>query len=360
MWCACVLLPLAPEAEAASQVRFIEARIVSSIDSSATVADDTPKYPVPKQNVTLYLVLKAVIDGHEMYYTDAPAVKLGGKDIQGDSISGWPEGHHGPLEIKWYKVEPMDKYLSNTEGGWHWEHVRHAETLFEEGDWSVKADVNPTILRTRTGMGTMRFKASVSLGDMTVSSPGAGAYSRSGIKDSVHRISVRGNTGVALIDWAYSFMNLPYIWGSETPTGRQSDHQSERFIGADCADFIVAAARRAGYKMRYGGSHNLSPSDPAGYTVDIAKQPRLGRDGVYRDGDKKIIFGPGGALPGDIVFFKRRHVGILVKDTPPMGFLSPNDSMLHALWKEPREDPISGSYPPPFSIVRLKGSLLKK
>ncbi len=164
---------------------------------------------------------------------------------------------------------------------------------------------------------------------------------------------MRGTTGVDIVDWAYSFMNLPYIWGSETPTGRQEDHQSERYIGADCADYVVAAARRAGHPLKYGGSHNFSPNDSRKYTKYISRLPELHLDGYYYENDKKVKIGEGGVRPGDIVLFTRRHVGILARDFPPRGYLTSQDTILHAFFKEPAEEPISTAYHSDFSIVRL-------
>jgi hypothetical protein len=333
-------------------IELKEAFIVSSV-SDDTKTTDSPKTPAAGERVHLYLVLKALDKGEPVYFTEADAVSVGGKDIPAESLRRWDGDTYGRPDIRWYKVEPTDNNLSNTAGGWHWQKVPHRETQFEKGTWTVKADVNPTVFRTRTGKGTMRYKVSVNYGAYHVSSPGKESYGKTGINGDVHRISVRGATGVPIVDWGYSFMNLPYIWGSESPTGKPRDHQSERYIGADCADYVVAAARRAGFDLKYGGSHNLSPQDSRKYTKYVSKSPELRRDGYYYSGGKKVTVGKGGVRPGDIVLFTKRHVGILARDLPPMGYLSADDTILHAFFKEPAEEPISTAYHSGFSIVRL-------
>lgn len=340
----------------AARIKLLDAHIVSHIDGTG-VADDTPKYPTREETVTLYLALKARLDGRVVYFTNAPSISLGGSEIPADSLKRWDEGY-GYISIRWFKLEPRDKYLDNTEGGWHWQKVRHAQRIFNRGAWQVSADTVPTILETRADTGTMRFRVKVGHNRKGVSSPGASAYGKTGIDESVHRVSVRGTMGVPIIDWAYSFMNLPYIHGSDSPGGEPGNHQAERYIGADSADFVTAAARGAGYEIEYGSTAHLWPDNERGYTEYVSRDPRLlGKDGIYREEDEKVVFGPGGVAPGDLVIFNRRHVGILVKDSPPMGYLSADDTIIHALWREPREESVSDAFPPPFSIVRLKEAL---
>tara|TARA_Y100000294_G_scaffold76363_1_gene71985 strand:- start:214 stop:816 length:603 start_codon:yes stop_codon:yes gene_type:complete len=198
----------------------------------------------------------------------------------------------------------------------------------------------------------MRYKVVVNCGNGTLSTQGAESYGKTGINANVHRVSVRGNTGIPIVDWAYSFMNQPYIWGSATPTGKDMDHQSDRYIGADCADLVVAAARKAGHNISYGGSHNLSPLDMRRDTVFISREPELSSEGIYQKNGKEVVIDKDNVRIGDVVLYNR-HVGILTKDLPPIGILSSNDLIIHTLFKEPMEEPISQAYSGPFSIVRF-------
>ena len=350
-------LPSIPiEAQAApvqqhQEINLSNAYIVSN-KNNETIATTLPKYPTVDDTVNLNLVLEANQNGKKQYFSELSDIIVDGKKIQTDKISKWDSAKYGKLSINWFKVEPTQKNISNTDPVWHWEKVNYVETLFQKNAWTIKADVNPTYLTPQNNKGTMRFKAQVKYGNKSISTPGAESYGKIGIKDNVHRISVKGNTGNPIIDWAYSFMNQPYIWGSATPTGKSKDHQSEKYIGADCADLVVAAARKAGHNIEYGGSHNISPLNKRRDTEFISREPGLYTDGAYRKGKELVVIGPGNVKVGDIVLYNR-HVGILSKDLPPKGILSENDLIIHTLFKEPIEEPISQAYSPPFSIVRF-------
>ncbi|MBN2209108.1 MAG: hypothetical protein JW759_07415 [Candidatus Coatesbacteria bacterium] len=339
------------DASADGDVQIEAAYIVSRVERS-TVATSEAKYPTVSQTTTLCLLLEARRNDERIYFSEAEHVELNGKRIPRARVSRWDTARYGELAIKWFKVEPTQQCLSNTEPEWHWEKVQYAETPFHRGGWGVKADVDPTHLSPQGGRGTMRFMVKVVHGGSVVSSPGAGACDKTGIKDCVHRISVRGDTGIPIIDWAYSFMNQPYIWGSASPTGRDEDHQAERYIGADCADFVVAAARRAGHKVSYGGTFSLSPDDARRETRFVCRKPTLGPDDIYYSGGEKVRIADDSVHLGDLVLYNR-HVGILSKDLPPMECLSANDLIIHTLFREPREQAISEAYGSEFSIVRF-------
>jgi len=325
--------------------------VVSKIEGDK-LASSKPKYPTIDDKTNLYLVLKAKEKGKTIYFSEISDFVLDSKKIHNSKISKWDTKKHGDLSVGWFKVEPAQRCLDNTNNGWHWEKVKYKETPFKKDAWVIEADVDPTFLVPQKGKGTMRFKAKISYNSKMVSSPGAESYGKTGIKENVPRISVRGNTGIPIVDWGYSFMNQPYIWGSESPTGKDENHQSERYIGADCADLVVAAARKAGHKIKYGGSHNLSPNDARRDTEFISREPVLYTDGVYRKNGKPVKINQENVKIGDIVLYNR-HVGILTKDLSPVGILSSKDLVLHTLFKEPMEEPISQAYSPKFSIVRF-------
>ena len=93
--------------------------------------------------------------------------------------------------------------------------------------------------------------------------------------------------------------------------------------------------------------------DPRKYTEFVVKNPRIGADGIYSENGQKVRIGEGSVRIGDLLLYNR-HLGILTKDLPPVGYLSANDLMFHTFFKEPMEEPIGTAYPGNFSIVRLK------
>lgn len=327
-------------------LRVDRVRVVSSVNDG--VISDVPKTPTVADDVRLYLVIEGRLRGAKIYFVQTQSVVLEGRSI--DSDSNWERATDARPVVHWYKVEPIERNLSNTEGGWHWERVKYTETRFADERWIVPVSVDPTIFEPQKRRGTMRFKVSVTVRGRTLSSPGAESCGISGIAGAVHRISVRGCTGIPIVDWGYAFMNQPYIWGSASPTRRDEDHQAENFIGADCADFVVAAARRAGHRISYGSTFDLPPSH--GDTEFVSRSPQRGAGGVYVEAGIPVEIAQDAVHLGDLVLFER-HVGILTTDNPPFGVLSENDLILHTLFREPIEEPIAQAFAPPFSVVRF-------
>lgn len=331
---------------------IIESVSVISMVQDEDMADDSPKHLVKGKNVLLSPLIQVSIRGKKKWLSCFEGVCFRGHELPKKDVLPLT-GNASAYRVRWLKVEPSSYNLSNTEGGWHWERIPYVETVFHKDEWSAKANVLPTQIKQFSECGTMRFKVEFRVNGKTFSSPGAESNEKSGISDKVHRISVKGNTGVEIIDWAYSFINLPYIWGSASINGKDSGHQSERYLGADCADFVVAAARKAGYKISYGGTFSLSPGNASRDTEYVVNKPTLGRDGFYRKNGKQILFGPGMVCIGDLVLYNR-HVGILCQDNKPEGFLDSGDMVIHTLWKEPRAEPVSEAYSGPFSIIRFR------
>ncbi|MEZ5357954.1 MAG: hypothetical protein R3F48_03925 [Candidatus Zixiibacteriota bacterium] len=260
--------------------------------------------------------------------------------------------------IAWYKIESdaRGKWYSNTSPEWHWDSLDYVQTTWVANAASVVADVAPTVLYPiildKIAVGTMRYRVVIDVDGKKYSSPGMREKYKGCITEAVHRISRKGNTGNAIIDYGLTMCNNPYIWGSASFSGSEFDNQAERFLGADCADFAVAAARMAGYsKMPYGGSSTLGP-----YTDAIANARKIRRD-VYIDGHgKKIAIDSGRVHIGDFIVWDG-HVGLLYEDTDPIGVLNVSDLVLHTLFAEPQIAPIGKIYRRLFSICRPRSTL---
>ena len=176
-------------------------------------------------------------------------------------------------------------------------------------------------------LGTMRLAASIRIAeDDTISTPGAEDTKDGQISDRVFRYSLRAGDGV--VGWMTSWYNVPYLFGS-AGKGRRS--QAERYVGADCADLIVGAIRRAGRPdMDYSSVNGLVGSlvrvaEPVPVPTPAGATP-LPFGKTVRSGDILALdyIGADQYLPKDW-----DHIVVLVEDRgpdgQPDGVLGPED-----------------------------------
>jgi hypothetical protein len=308
---------------------IVRARIVISIDGAA--ASDRPAYARADQRVELYAVVEIARGGSRAIYSDAPSPSLDGRAVRAEPLARAPE-----LAIAWSRVEPAAASYSNEDGGsFHFEPIEYRATPIDDAAnrASITADVRPTLTPDHgAGIGTMRYQIAVARGGKLISSPGADARrgrGSGGLVDAVARVSIRRDD--TYLGYLTELYGQPYVWASAGLS--DATHQSERLEGADCADFVVYGARRAGKQFAYtwtGGLPQITRLLAAG-TRDA--------DGIYRDRR-------GQPLPftraGDLVLFPR-HVGVLVEDRGTIGVLDDADVIVHALFDTPKQVPIADS-----------------
>src|SRR5205085_2121286 len=135
------------------------------------------------------------------------------------------------------------------------------------------------------------------------------------------------------LGWLTSYFNVPYLFGS---AGEGARNQAERYLGADCADVLVAALRRSGARLSYSSVSGLvdqlrpvagpvvvAPCD--GPACAAAAGPRLRFGADVRPGDLLALDYVGAAdLPRSW-----DHIGALIEDRgpdgTPDGVLGPED-----------------------------------
>ena len=331
------------------------------------LATDEPKYPKQGEEVAvLGFVLKARDpQGQRVLIGPWGVAKAQGLILQ--DIRLLPSVEREKFKLTWFKIEPTrgkdGKGFSNeqwilkdgqAQKVWAWDTLRYQEFVWDSANsWTKIASVCPVQLDPHD-FGTMRFKVEVSYRGRKAVSEGIETMEKDG-DIRAHRISVRGNTGNDLLDWAFSFFNLPYIWGSASITRRDEDHQAEKYIGADCADFVVCAARRAGYGVPYRGSQYLKP-----YTLPIARPDTVNLKGAYLDRDRTVLVDdsdPKAVHRGDLVLWSN-HVAMFAADNGN-GILDTGDEVVQILFHEPARLPIQEAYAGSFAVVRFKPGLKK-
>ena len=290
---------------AAAKVRPLKLYIVSRKEKEGTAAhpraDQRPRLARLDEVVFLYAVLKARYEGGVVYFTSADRVRIGRAALPGRQVKPWPLTCQP--SIRWHKVEPTSNNYSYVKRS---NPIAYAETPFLHG-WRVRADVHPSHLGdqfkgVKSGVGVMRYKATLELGGRQVATPGREALSNGGISKKVLRVTYRPHTG-KVTDYAFELFNTPYIWGS-------MGYQVEGQVGVDCADLMVYALRRSGRKIKYTWSKGL-----------VADRRRFARitDGKVRVGD---------------ILYHGRHVGMLYEENGN-GQLDAADKVVHTLFHEP-------------------------
>ncbi|HUS28588.1 MAG TPA: hypothetical protein VMZ53_08765 [Kofleriaceae bacterium] len=258
-------------------------------------------------------------------------LRLGGRKIAAKSLRPLT-----PKTIRWSTVEPhgfrahdatngatSDFYSnvsteSKTFGTWlGYDHVDYFEhVMIENGAAIIPATIVPsdTTAVQIAGLGTLRFKVEVELADGThAASPGADATDSFGILPSVHRVSIRSADG--FLGWLSAYLLVPEVFGSAGPG---KNHQTERFIGADCADVMIGAMRRDGHKLPYTNVAGL-PS----VTKTVANAAELDETG---NPSTEIA----GVKPGDLI---RIDYGGSLRHHTPRAF-----DHVAALWED-KSDP---------------------
>ncbi len=320
---------------------------------------DGPLQVLQKTRVTLYAVVQLGRGWRARYYTDAPSLRLRGRRISSKRIR--PLQRLARVRLRWSLVEPYQHHqhkpypnkgnpaYSNSvlfgkrHGRWlGFDKLEYHETaIFGAGASKlVVKRATPTHKKVNVhgGLGTMRYRVQVTWKKGRASSPGATSTERGGISPRVLRVSWRAADD--LVGWLTSYYNVPNVFGSAGAGGR---HQTERYQGADCADIITGAARRAGAKLPYTHAAGLLR-----YARKVTPKLLLTKSGlVYAEGRRKgqrahLRFGKqlrrGDLMLIDYVGWNGTgrgwdHVGVLSADRGKKGWLDPADRHIHMGYK---------------------------
>lgn len=349
-----LLLPALADAAPRCQLRgrpYLEGRVRGGDPRTSRVVEARAG-----EEIEVFLVLPGTLDGAPVLFSEAPGKR---------SFSG---AGCGALSVSWYRVEPRMEHTrtpapngdlkiyanARVFGADHGKWLGYDRIEYIESPLPGQGATPPTlptlIVRDAApspeagvpardpalrGLGTMRLKATATFGAQTVSTPGAEDAPAGLISPQVFRYSYR--SGDDFLGWLTTFFNVPYLFGS---AGQGPASQAERYLGADCADALVAALRRAGQRrMRYtsvtglvdalrkvGPAVVVAPAAPSGPQVPDAA-PRLRFGEQVRPGDLLALDYVGSEdlpRPWD-------HIGVVVADHgpgpdgAPDGVLGPED-----------------------------------
>ncbi len=264
--------------------------------------------------IEVFVVANGALDGRRVVFSD-------------DRRRGHTPWRACAAEVAWRAVEPRPQHVTTAapnasvpvyanavvlgpdHGKWiGFDRLEYFETALAGGGTSriVRAALpSPGALLASTapraepfvGLGVMHLAATVRLGDVTASTPGAEDAPDGTLAARVFRYSFR--SGDDFLGWLTSYFNVPYLFGS---AGKGARAQAERYVGADCADVLVAALRRTGRRLDYTSVGDL---------VDALPRP----SGPVRAGDLYALDYVGFAdLPRSW-----DHIVALVEDRGPDG-----------------------------------------
>jgi len=248
------LLVLVPSIAAAQpDLAFDRAVIVGRVDDGAWT--DAPTEARADQKAEL----AAVVIGHRGRRRTvlAPAgvdkVSIGGRAMATESL--------GEVRVQWSTVEPHGFRTSKATNGATSEFYSNVSTEpktfgtwldFDHIDYFERAGATDARIpatvtsgepdaQVVAGLGTVRYKVDVEIGGTKLASPGADAVDTFGMLSTVHRVSIR--RGDDFLGWLSSYILVPEVFGS---AGNGRNNQTDRYVGADCADVLVGALRKMG------------------------------------------------------------------------------------------------------------------
>lgn len=330
--------------------------------------------------VTLY----AAVRRRGVWYADAPSIR-----VKRRRISPRPLADLGAVEITWSTVEPRQHHVetrspnfgnpaySNSvlfgpkHGKWlGYDTLEYIQTPLPQRGGQLRVDrAQPTDprLAVHQGLGTIRFAVQVESAAGTFTSPDAQSVGRGGVRDSVRRLSFR--RGDDAVGWLTGFFNVPNVFGS-AGTGRR--HQTELHQGADCADVLVGAFRKAGVRMPYTSVAGLYR-----FARPVTEKLLLTPEGIYEIGEDgqpgapaRLRFGED-VRPGDLVtidyamlLVTRRswdHIGMIGDDRGEQGRWDPADGLLHMGYLYGLEHtPLRDQGRAVIQVIRLRPDLLRR
>lgn len=258
-----------------------------------------------------------------------------------------PEG----VEIRWLEVEPRQLHSEHpppNDGNPHFSNSvlfgpNHGEWLgfdiLEYDTVPLRSDVGALDRRDRFelrsahpngghpdrgGAGSNWYAAEVRLPDgSVVRSPDGGSTDSRGLLRPVLRVSYRASDDY--LGWLSTYFNVPNLFGSG---GVGENHQTDRYVGADCADVLVGALRASGRDVEY-----TSVAGIGRLARPVTETVLLHEDGRITDTEGlavRVLWGsevqPGdliaidySTIPAEVLPREWDHIGALVRDGGPAG-----------------------------------------
>jgi hypothetical protein len=307
------------------------------------------------------ITLRVALAADDGLHADGP-VRIGGHIRR--PVSPLPEG----TTVRWTRVEPRLEHtgtpapnpgipsFSNAvltgphHGEWLGFDTLEYDTIALTASGSIAIDgrtvhvsaAHPTNAEqdVNGGAGSIWIAATVTLPDgRTLRTPDGASVDHYGLTRDVMRVSFRASDDY--LGWLGTYFNVPNLFGS---SGGHGDFQPDRYVGADCADVLVAGRRAMGQRFAYSSVAGIATY--ATPISDAFEQTTSGESITLRWGED---IEPGDLVtigyenPGDDAELPRAwdHIGALVRDADGDGVLSLGDIVRHMSFDGLSDDPLS-------------------
>jgi len=167
-------------------------------------------------------------------------------------------------------------------------------------------------------VGSFWFQAEIAQEGRIYRSPGVEDSDKKGLSPKVFRVSIRDGKGY--IGYLTSFFNVPGLFGSVT-------YQSNNYIGADCADVLMAA---------YGRWKNKPIRKNYNVAMLVSQWRKVKELDVLEGTPNKQLKWGRDIRPGDFIAVRYsgsiqyQHIGALFDDLNKNGLLDGGDIVIHA------------------------------
>lgn len=319
---AIALLRLGPRLRAPFLPQPVAAH-VTLLPEGAAVAGDGPHELAAGTPFRLFAVLEAkTVTGATVYFTEAPALRLGGAEVPANQLRRWPAGAR-TVKVRWWTVEGFAPYLA-VSAPEDLERLRYVESFRPEWGpaWTAEGTIDPKLVQLDPAsplrplpFGTQRYSVRIEVYDSAAALTAAERVASPGATELVARPD-RVTAATATLPPPLGRVSRAFGLPQLDPSEGLQEGLARRVDALHAAEL---AFERAALLRDHLEASGRGPGDLRWRLVDLAA------DGPRWDDDRAA--GSDAAAPGDLVQGGARIV-VLFRDEGERGRLDPADLVL--------------------------------
>jgi hypothetical protein len=234
--------------------------------------------------------------------------------------------------ITWYQIIPdCSSFYKNANHPWEedpykwigFDKIKYfkEEIIEHRGKWTIEPNYhNQSYISEyfNNDVGSFWVQAVVQVSGKTLTSSGIEDTDYRGLSPDVFRISIRESEGY--IGYLTSFFNVPGLFGSVP-------YQCDNYIGADCADVLMAA---------YTRFNGMSLKKDYNVAMLVSTFTKIATFKIINGNPNRNIEWQSQVIPGNLIAVRYngarqfQHIGALYKDANDNGIIDSKDLVLHS------------------------------